>query len=834
MSRLTVGSLVLAALVSSVVLVGCPVVPPGIPAPPEALFEARPDSGHLPLTVQFLNESKAGTSPIRLYRWDFGDGTTSNLPNPTHTYYEAGRYSVTLSVTTAVGASTRTLGNCVEVTEPSTVAGLDEAGGSVGVDGTSLTAAPGTFAGLVVVGIASREGTVRTNLSEGEILVSDVFSIFHDQADLFIDPRDKLTLQLPFVAANVPEENRDAAHVQILAQLDNGLVVPILGEVGAGHVTATLGGFPAKACYAVVYRPQAVLDTLNVDELAKVLMPYRWNTNAWRLSYTAMRLQELTALRVGNLVSVRSYDRRDWPVLMTNETLGEIVDTVAGQHVDLRDAGFISPALVSSPDAQYDLIFYPMNDVPVTDYERVSETAFGTTVFGSVVIDPAQLIAISRRNAGEALDQQQELEFPNAMAQTFFRAIFRGYDYAPLTAPSPSDHGKGVEPLAVAFAQGFEDGVATYLGQVFDGIGRPRSLGANEYSLLSEPLFAPFSIVSPAYSYASQDFLFYVTNRFGAGDALSYIADSYEGILELIRVRTGAAGVDDFDDAWTESRVASDIALDRFFGEPLSDVYWEFAQARAYLNPESSFMRLSDYQKTPFTLNEEQFAAGSLIERTFLSPGVSVEISGDTQPALASVPPLSTRVFVLRAGGGLDGDLRVGVNAYEWVADTAGRTMNVLVYKAGESEGIALDAFDSRITLPGFGSDDAENGFDTVIVLASNVSLTRSYPLTLTAMVQAEGGGGSTGAIHGLVSDSGTVTPLGDAAVTVRQIAGGHVGGIVGSTLTDVEGQYALTDLPVGAVEVSFTKSGYTAEKVETTILANQDITMNVSMDPSS
>ena len=832
MSRLTVGSLVLAALVCSVLLVGCPPVQRVKPAPPEVLFEVRPDNGHLPLTVQFLDDSKAGTSPIQLYHWDFGDGTTSAIPNPIHTYYDAGWYTVALSVTTAVGTSTNTMTNAVEVTEPSTVAGLDEAGGSVGADGATLTVAPDTFPRLVVVGIASREGSVRTNLSEGEILVSDVFSIFHDQAHLAVDPQDRLTLRLPFVAVNVPEEDRGSARVQILAQLDDGLVVPIPCSVGATHVTAALGGFPPNAAYAVAYRPQAVLDTLNVDEWAKVLMPYRWGTNAWRLSYTPMRLQELTALRVGNLISVRSYDRRDWEQFTINETLDEIVDTVAGQHAQLRDAGFISPALVSSPDAQHDLIFYPMNDVSVTDYGRLSEITFGTTVFGSVVIDPAQLVAISRRNAEAPLDQQQELEFPNAMAQTLFLAIFRGYGYPPLTAASPSDS-KAAAPAPVPFAQGFEDGIATYLGQVLAGIDRPRSLGANEYSVLSEPLFAPFSAASPDYSYASQDFLFYVTGQFGGGDAMSYIADSYEGILELIRVRAGAAGVDDFDDAQTESRVAVDVALDRFFSQSLGEVYWNFAQTRAYLNSEPGFLRLTDYDKTPNALNETQFAPGSLVEHTFLSPGVSVVISGETEPAMASVPPLSSRAFVLRTSGGLVGDLRVGVNAYEWVADPSGRTMNVLVYKAGEGEGIVLNAFDSRITLVDFGSDDPVDGFNTVIVLASNVSLTRSYPLTLEATILAESGG-STGDIHGLVSDSVAVTPLGDVNVTVRQVAGGHVGGIVGTTLTDILGQYALTDLPTGTVEVSYTKSGYTAAKVETTILPNQDITMNVSMDPSS
>lgn len=33
------------------------------------------------------------------YRWDFGDGSTSTLQNPTHTYAKPGSYTVTLSIT---------------------------------------------------------------------------------------------------------------------------------------------------------------------------------------------------------------------------------------------------------------------------------------------------------------------------------------------------------------------------------------------------------------------------------------------------------------------------------------------------------------------------------------------------------------------------------------------------------------------------------------------------------------------------------------------------------------------------------------------------------------
>lgn len=57
-----------------------------------------------PLTIAFTGEKSGGVS----YRWDFGDGTTSNEANPTHTYDSLGTYTATLTVTYADGETATT------------------------------------------------------------------------------------------------------------------------------------------------------------------------------------------------------------------------------------------------------------------------------------------------------------------------------------------------------------------------------------------------------------------------------------------------------------------------------------------------------------------------------------------------------------------------------------------------------------------------------------------------------------------------------------------------------------------------------------------------------
>ncbi len=69
---------------------------------PVAAFAADPTEGNAPLTVRFTDRS---TGNVTSWAWDFGDGNTSRLQNPAHTYGSAGRYNITLNASNAYGHS---------------------------------------------------------------------------------------------------------------------------------------------------------------------------------------------------------------------------------------------------------------------------------------------------------------------------------------------------------------------------------------------------------------------------------------------------------------------------------------------------------------------------------------------------------------------------------------------------------------------------------------------------------------------------------------------------------------------------------------------------------
>ena len=98
---------------------------------PTAGFVGAPTSGSVPTTVQFTDQSIGATT----WSWDFGDGGSSNLPNPSHTYTTPGVFTVSLTASNGCTSNTSVRTGYVTV------------GGSAPVwpsNGVPLSSGPGT------------------------------------------------------------------------------------------------------------------------------------------------------------------------------------------------------------------------------------------------------------------------------------------------------------------------------------------------------------------------------------------------------------------------------------------------------------------------------------------------------------------------------------------------------------------------------------------------------------------------------------------------------------------------------------------------------------------
>jgi PKD repeat protein len=94
---------------------------------PTADFTATPVSGETPLGVQFTDTSQGGPTA---WAWNFGDGATSTLANPSHTYTTPGTYTVEVTVSNSKGNDTMTKTDLVTVNDHAPIADFTATGTS--------------------------------------------------------------------------------------------------------------------------------------------------------------------------------------------------------------------------------------------------------------------------------------------------------------------------------------------------------------------------------------------------------------------------------------------------------------------------------------------------------------------------------------------------------------------------------------------------------------------------------------------------------------------------------------------------------------------------------
>lgn len=166
-----------------------------------AHFIASPTTGAVPLTVTFTNTSAGSYTSSQ---WDFGDGFTSTLANPMHTFTATGSYTVALTVGGAGGTDTLTNTNLIIVTWPL----------------SSITVTPDPI--TVVVGAARVLTATATDIYSNVVAINPVWST--DAGTMY----------------------------------GNRLIAQTTPSVGR-HVTATVGGTSGVASVNVVTGPLALI-----------------------------------------------------------------------------------------------------------------------------------------------------------------------------------------------------------------------------------------------------------------------------------------------------------------------------------------------------------------------------------------------------------------------------------------------------------------------------------------------------------------------------------------------------------------------------------------------
>jgi PKD repeat protein len=726
----------IAVFAAALALVGCPPVTPD--PEPVANFSATPRSGNTGLRVTFTDlSSTVADGPITSWQWNFGDGGRSTEPNPVHTYLAAGNFNVSLTVTSSGGSHTRTRSGYIRVESPQGSAQLDEQGGTASANGVSITVAAGALQGDVNFGITRVNREINFNVFETINRVGDTFTITHDNDRTNMsttgDAIEPVLLAIPYAEDVVPTGSRIPAKVHIIAQLEDGIVIPILGEIRTGSVVASVTGLPASALYTVVYRPDGALERIAANQAGKAATGTNWN-DFWDVSISPELLRQLTALRLGTIQNPSSFGEREFTEAQLDATMEAIQDGLQATQGAFEGVLSRSPRLVTLNGAHTVTFFNTVEVYPAT-ISSFDSVFYAGSPFGSVVVDPRQLLALSTWNADrvgvdpENTDIAQILGANQAIAEVVTRAVVDGYDYPEVTANSTTDGG------AVSFIAGIREGLALHVGQEIGGVGANRTQLEGDKALLSTPVFAPLNADVAGYAAASQDFFRYVLNHYQPEPALAYVAQGtgpVKGLLEETRLALDSVSLLTFDAAARLTAGAVDNAFFAHLNVPLGEAYVNYALDLAFEHGASGVLRSSDEGRLPLVLDEERFAPEAIEDATIAGA------TGGADLELSAILPLSTRVARLAVAPDSD-TLTLTFNRDEWVADTRNQSITVVVYREG-LPGTVLPSNGSTLTFEDYEADlGSANANFYIVVVNNSFSVTNSVSIIAEAAVAAPG-----------------------------------------------------------------------------------------------
>lgn len=723
-------------ILTALVLAGCPPIAPD--TKPVANFSATPRTGNTGQVVSFSDLSTtAEGEAIVSWQWNFGDGGRSTEPNPNHTYLVSGDFTVSLTVTSGSGSHTRTRNGYIRIESPSGSDQLDADGGTVTSNGVSIEVPAGALQSRVEFGVTRVATEIPINIFETINRVGDTFRITHDSATSLSTSNDDVPFQtarisIPYAEDVVPTGSRTPGKVHILAQLSTGEVIPIIGTITAGSVDAQVSDLPNDALYTVVYRPDAYLATATAST-TKTPNSTEW-AQSWKLSLSPALLTQLTALRLGTVQQASSFFETNFTEEQLSDTEQALMAGLLNLQAQFEAVQSRSPRLIATNGA-YSAIAFNFVQQYSSAISSLDEVYYAGSPFGSIVIDPQQLLSVSTWNADRfdadrgLVDIAVKLSAPQALGEVLARAVVDGYDYPEVTATSP------VDGRAISFVEGIREGMALYVGQMNGGRTANRSQLDGDWALLSTPLFAPFDLEVGGYAAASQDFFRYVANRYSPDPALAYLATGtggVKGILEEVRLAVSAGLVDpSFEEAALLSAVAIDEALFSHLEISLGEAYYQFALDLAFRHGASGVLRPSDQDRLPLVLDTSRFGTGAILTGTLDGPDGGLDFPAAGDVGLTAVPPLSSRVVVVEADPTAD-NLELIFNRADWGADTRNQTVEVVVYREG-LPGVSLAQDASTMTFTGFEADAGQSVAVFYVVIV-NTSTTTSSNVTLSVV----------------------------------------------------------------------------------------------------
>ncbi len=173
-----------------------------IPPPPATNFSVTPNNGTAPLSVQFTD---ASTGSVTTWSWAFGDGATSTVQNPSHTYSTPGIYTVSLTAAGPGGSNTQSVTNCITATPPGS--GIDQytkllLHGNGANNGNVITDATGNHTPTSVNSAVT--STTQSKFGGSSIYFNNSRVTYADSSDWYFSNGQDYTIDFWLYTASIP------------------------------------------------------------------------------------------------------------------------------------------------------------------------------------------------------------------------------------------------------------------------------------------------------------------------------------------------------------------------------------------------------------------------------------------------------------------------------------------------------------------------------------------------------------------------------------------------------------------------------------------------------
>lgn len=754
---------------------------------PVAQFSATPLDGNEPLVVQFTDLSVSESSPIVSWYWDFGDGETSNLPNPIKTYYHNPKdannpsfYTVTLKITTGIGIAEQRKENYIRVNPGTTFTIIDPNktpySGVVSGYGVTITVPQGALTEKTTFSIYETKEAKQINFYEPIELVSPFYRIAHDakEENLFAKSGEKIvssTLEIPLFNGEAERTERPANRYLIIALLEDGSMVPVLAEKRNNTAFARVTGLPHSAIYVVAFFPYASIIDVQIPLPEGEEPPeHPWNLN-WRIFGSVPVIKQLVALDKGDMENPNTFYNENFSDEVAYNTLNEIAKRLGAVFVEYVLSGIRNPILVDH-DGAYGLVFFNMNLQYTSEYEDFYQLSVANRQFGNIVIDPKQLLMVSIHNAIVALNDKENKDIKqkytpyNIFSQYLFYSCFDNYKLPEVLMPDPTDIDALGSVRKVSYFKGLKESSAVYLGQHADRVvaefndsskrvGKSednsvqtwaRSFSESEFYDLTQTLFQPIAMNKKRYYNAGQEFWAYLEKKLSDTPTIGIIGVLIQELEKVFKNELKPQQTVTYELATLLSYKALDTIIYEATDdtERLSELYWYFVRGRALEKFDETILRVSDKEREIFVPNESQFLDTGIPERKCPAPTDKIFINPTYVSELQSILPLSSRIVKININP-LSAKVQVILNPKAWTADDNGYSLKFAVYHPAKKKVYTLDAngIDTdkdgvldTIPIQNFKPDE-DVCFDYIYLLVSNVSLNKVNPVDATIDAKA-------------------------------------------------------------------------------------------------